>query len=63
MTDWWQLAAAIVPSIALAVMFVLIVRAMITADRREREASDREGEIGHEHRSRIPMEINDRDKS
>lgn len=56
-SDWWHLSAAIVPSIVLAVAFVLVVRAMISGDRRERQASERRDEAGHEHVSRIPTEI------
>lgn len=60
---WWHVAGAIVPSIALAVVFILVVRAMISADRRERAADRRQDEAGHQHTSTIPTKIPPRDQS
>ena len=60
---WWHVAGAIVPSIALAVVFIFVVRAMISADRRERAADQREDEAGHQHTSAIPTEMRRRDES
>ncbi|HLS26149.1 MAG TPA: hypothetical protein VK063_09780 [Beutenbergiaceae bacterium] len=61
--NWWDVAGAVVPSIALAIAFVVVVRAMVNADRREREAERRPGEAGHEHVSRIPTRIQRKRKS
>jgi len=61
--DWWLVSAAIVPSIVLAVLFVIVVRAMVSSDRREREAEARGDEAGHTHVSRIPTTIERRDNS
>lgn len=61
--EWWHVAGAVVPSIALAIVFVLVVRVMINADRREREAERRPDEAGHEHTSRIPTQIERKRKS
>lgn len=56
-SDAWHLAAAIVPSILLCVAFIVVIRAMISGDRRERRAAERDDELGHDHVSRIPTQI------
>lgn len=61
--DWWLASAAIVPSIVLAILFIVVIRAMISSDRREREAERRADEAGHEHVSRIPIRIERKDNS
>ena len=61
--DWWLASAAIVPSIVLAILFVIVVRAMISSDRREREAEQRADELGHDHVSQIPTKIRRPDDS
>lgn len=63
MTDWWLASAAIVPSIVLAVLFIIVMRAIVSSDRREREAIERGDETGHDHVSRIPIDIEREDKS
>ena len=55
-TDWWHLAGAIVPSILVTILFIVVIRAMVSGDRREREADRRPDEAGHQHTSRIPTE-------
>lgn len=55
--DWWHLSAAIVPSIIVTILFIFVIRAMISGDRRERQAEQRRDEIGHNHQSRIPTKI------
>lgn len=40
--DWGDYVAALVPSIGMAVLFFVVIRGLVFADRREREARRRE---------------------
>lgn len=54
MSDLWANVGALIPSLAVLAVFVVVVRAMILADRRERAARKREDEAWEKDRSDLP---------
>ncbi|PFG20605.1 hypothetical protein [Serinibacter salmoneus] len=51
MSDLWANIGALIPSLAVLAVFVVVVRAMILADRRERRARKREDDAWKRDRS------------